>query len=71
MTFPASGGACPGAGPFPYGAPPDRPYTLVVDEQADPAAASPFRADGTVLLAPVTSAPARPVAVLKLVNPVP
>ncbi|GHD46005.1 hypothetical protein GCM10010317_021150 [Streptomyces mirabilis] len=51
-----------GAAPFPYWAPLDRPYTLVVDEQADPATASPFRADGTVLLAPVTSAPARPVA---------
>nr|WP_282190123.1 hypothetical protein [Streptomyces sp. S1D4-11] len=51
-----------GAGPFPYWAPLDRPYTLVVGEQADPATASPFRADGAVLLAPVTSAPARPAA---------
>jgi DeoR/GlpR family transcriptional regulator of sugar metabolism len=51
-----------GTGPFPYWAPLDRPYTLVVDEQADPATVSPFRADGAVLLAPVTSAPARPAA---------
>ncbi|WP_097256945.1 MULTISPECIES: DeoR/GlpR family DNA-binding transcription regulator [unclassified Streptomyces] len=51
-----------GAGPFPYWAPLDRPYSLVVDEQADPAVAAPLRAGGTVLLAPVTSAPARPAA---------
>jgi hypothetical protein len=35
---------------------------LVVDEQADPATVAPFRAEGTVQLAPVTSAPARPAA---------
>jgi hypothetical protein len=51
-----------GAGPFPYWAPLDRPYTLVVDEQADPTPVAPFRADGTALLAPVTCAPARPAA---------
>lgn len=51
-----------GAGPFPYGAPLDRSYTLVVDERADPSTVAPFRADGTVLLAPVTSAPGRPAA---------
>lgn len=49
-----------GASPFPYWVPLDRPYTLVVDEQADPATVAPFRTDGAVLLAPVTSAPARP-----------
>ncbi|MGO9077453.1 MAG: hypothetical protein ACLQDY_00195 [Streptosporangiaceae bacterium] len=31
-------------------------------ERADPATVAPFRADGTVLLPPVTSAPARPAA---------
>lgn len=41
-----------GARRFPYWAPLERPYTLVVDDQADPATVAPFRADGTVLLAP-------------------
>jgi hypothetical protein len=40
-----------GARPFPYWAPLDRAYTLVVDEQADPATVAPFRSDGTVLVA--------------------
>lgn len=51
-----------GVGPFPYWAPLDQPYPLVVDEHADPATVAPFRADGTVLLVPVTSVPARPAA---------
>lgn len=51
-----------GARPFPHWMPLDRLYALAVDERADPATLAPVRTDGMVLLAPVTSAPARPVA---------